>query len=124
MISQRGYILPFVMIVSTLLFFLLSHQVSLYVTELRFYKEKFETYNMDRMMQQSIGEVEQTVSIEDFSNKELVFDEGRSTIQFSNLSSTLKRVSVTVQTKNKRRASVILHYDTVEKKLVQWIEVR
>ncbi|MBM7660864.1 hypothetical protein JOC85_001636 [Bacillus mesophilus] len=122
--NQKGYILPFVMMVSTLLFFLLSHQVSLYVTELRFYKEKFETYHLERMMQQSIGVVKQKTSIEDFSPGELVLDEGRSTIQFSNLSSTIKRVSITVQTKNKRRASVILHYDLVEKKLVQWIEVR
>ncbi|WP_456278306.1 competence type IV pilus minor pilin ComGG [Bacillus sp. AK128] len=122
--NEKGYILPFVLVLSLLLFFLLSHQVSIYITDVRFYKEKFEWYHLERLIQKTMAGLEVSVEHGDFKNKEMTFEEGKAIIQFSTVSTTEKRIDITVQTNNRRKSSVILHYHLLENKLIKWTEAR
>ncbi|MFZ3590316.1 competence type IV pilus minor pilin ComGG [Bacillus sp. DJP31] len=122
--NQKGYILPFVLMLSTLLFFILSHQVTMYVTEMKFYQESKELQEIERMIQKSVKDMIVLVQDEAFQNKEILYEEGKVTIQLISESSTQKIITIRVQTINKRKSSVILYYDTVNQRITRWTEGR
>jgi hypothetical protein len=122
--SQKGYILPFVMMMSTLVLFLLSHQIAMYMSDMQFYKEKFELYNIERIIQKSIKEVENLFEEETVQYKEVLYDEGKASFQLASYSPSQKRIKIVAQTNNKRKSTIILYYDFIEHKIIRWIEGR
>jgi hypothetical protein len=122
--SQKGYVLPFVMMISTLILFLLSHQIAMYMTDMRFYKEKFELYSIERIIQKSIKEVENIFGEETVQYKEVLYDEGKATFQLSAYSPSQKRITIVAQTNNNRKSTIIIYYDFIDHKIVSWVERR
>jgi hypothetical protein len=121
---ENGYVLPFVMMISTLLLFMLTHQVTIYVTEIKFYKEKNELYAIDRILQKSVKDLQQVQINDSAQSKELHYDEGKAVLQIQASSLPLKTIYIKVETKEKRKSTVIVHYDIEEQEVVRWIEGR
>lgn len=122
--NNNGFVLPMVMIVSTLIFFILSHQISLYVTDMKFYKEKFETYKIDRLLQKGVRDVESALHNTYIASTQFFYEEGRANIQITAISPTQKNIRLTVVTNNNRSSTVILYYNPVDQKIYRWVEGR
>jgi hypothetical protein len=122
--NEQGFVLPFVMMISTLLLYILIHQVTVYVTEIKFYKEKLEVYALDRILQKSVKELQHLEIDASFQNVEIRYDEGNAIIQISASTLPEKTIKIKAETKEKRKTTVIVHYDTVHHEIVRWIEGR
>jgi hypothetical protein len=121
---ENGYVLPFVMMISTLILFILSHQVTIYVTEIKFYKEKAELYAIERILQKSVIDLQQIQINDTAQSKELKYDEGKAILQINATTLPVKTINIKVETNEQRKSTVIVHYDTVNFEIVRWIEVR
>lgn len=122
--NNKGYVLPMVMMISSLLFFILSHQVGLYVTDMKFYHEKFEMYKIDRLLQKGVKDIENALKDKELSSAQFVYDEGRATIQISTISQTQKNIRLSVLTNNSRTSTVILYYNPITKNIYRWLETK
>ncbi len=110
--------------ISSLLFFILSHQVSIYVIELKFYQEQKEIYDIERMLQKTVKDIHSLVQEGTLQSKEIHYQEGKTTLQITPSSSTQKMITFKIETIGRRKSSVILHYDTKNQQITRWIEGR
>ncbi|MBM6617305.1 competence type IV pilus minor pilin ComGG [Bacillus suaedaesalsae] len=122
--NQRGYVLPLVLMVSTLLLFILAHQLSLYVTESKFYNESSEIYKMDLILQKVTKDLKDVVADPSLKSKVYQFKEGSALLSMNYDNPSIIQVQIKVETKNNRKSSVLVHYDPVNNKITKWIEGR
>ncbi|WP_246945954.1 competence type IV pilus minor pilin ComGG [Bacillus pinisoli] len=94
------------------------------MTDIRFYKERFQINSLETLLQKSMVEVKQRTEQKKFTNTTLKYEEGKSVITFVDIAPNQKRITITVQTDSKRKASVVLYLDVIESKVTRWVEVR
>ncbi|KAA0549438.1 hypothetical protein FZW96_05890 [Bacillus sp. BGMRC 2118] len=122
--NQRGYALPLVMMISTLLLFILAHQLSLYRIESKFYNESAELYKIDRILQKVTKELKDVTADSSITTYVLQYEEGRADLTMNYHNSSLIQVQIKAVTNNNRKSTVIVYYDPVNNSVTKWIEGR
>ncbi|MFD1736524.1 competence type IV pilus minor pilin ComGG [Bacillus salitolerans] len=120
--KERGYILPFVLMICTLLFLLLSNQLTLYVTGLKFYKEKEEIMKIERMLQKSLVEMKTIVNDTLSMSAVLFYEEGTVQYEMSEAGENFVTIDLTYTTTENRKRKVELIFDRHKMIFVSWIE--
>jgi Tfp pilus assembly protein PilN len=122
--KQSGYILPFVVMVSSLVFFILFHEVTLYHSELTFYKEKQEITFLERLLQKTLKELKPILQENNFTDYQFFYEEGNVIINFETVSENQHKINIYIETTGKRKSKHILYYNIDEQNVEKWIEGR
>lgn len=122
--NQKGYMLPIVMMFCTLILFILNHQINLYLTETKFYNESSELSKIDLILQKVTKDLKHLASDSTIRSTVLTYEEGKATVMLNRELAAYTQVQINVETKNKRKTTVLVHYDTAENNIIKWIEGR
>ncbi|QOR65503.1 hypothetical protein IM538_17055 [Cytobacillus suaedae] len=125
--NEKGFILPTTLAISLVLIIVFTHQLDLYLTEKRFYKEVEEQYHLEMIISMSIDDIIEEIEVRTENNTQtssysawLYYPNGK--VRYLVAQQTLDTLSITMycETSNGRKYNARLLYNLMEKRPVQW----
>ncbi|MBE4907947.1 hypothetical protein IMZ08_07765 [Bacillus luteolus] len=126
--NEKGFILPTTIAISLLFFAVFTHQLDLYITEKRFYKEVEEQYHLEIIISMAVDDIIEEIerrkvegSLTSSYSEWLYYPNGQ--VRYQVAEQTLDRFAITMycDTSNGRKYNAKFLYNYTEKKPGQWI---
>ncbi len=126
--NDKGFILPTTIAISLLFFAVFTHQLDLYLTEKRFYKEVEEQYHLEMIISMAVNDIIEEIeskivegSLTSAYSAWLYYPNGK--VRYQVAEQTLERFAITMycETSNGRKYNAKYLYDYTEKKPSLWI---
>lgn len=121
--KEKGFILPLTCCFVFLFLSLIMHQVSVYLSEVRFYQEGKQSYRLENVLTLGIYDAKEILQQKDITNtyKETkVYPHGKVVMTFSPVDTTGVKVELACDNGNEYRRTVTYYYDKIDEKLYVW----
>ncbi|MGV3464122.1 MAG: competence type IV pilus minor pilin ComGG [Heyndrickxia sp.] len=121
--NEKGFILPFTLMVTFVVFFLILSSVQIYLSESRYLQEAKGYYIRNSMVSLSMKTL-----MEHFENQKIEeygvisFEEGTVSFQIRPIEEHQYRIILTTRLSNGQETKNELIYDKAEKRILKWIE--
>jgi hypothetical protein len=126
--NQRGTALPLVLVISFLLIFLTVHQLSLYVSEAKLYKEVESFYEVNHLLESGVVEAVSLIRTAEephlLANIQSTYPNGQIVYTFEKMSDEIGSVIIECQTSSNRYYKGQAYFQYEDGKVIQWIEYR
>jgi competence protein ComGG len=125
--NEKGFILPTTIVISFLFFLVFTHQLDLYMSEKRFYKEVEEQYQLEMILNMAVDDIIE--EIEALKEEEtltssysawLYYPNGQVRYQVVLLTEDMVQITMYCQTTKGRKYNARFIYDFVERKRSEW----
>lgn len=128
--NEKGFILPTTMVISLLFFAVFTHQLDLYLTEKRFYKEVEEQYQLEMILNMAVDDIVEDIEVSkeegtltSSSSAWLYYPNGQVRYLVSILDVDVVSITMNGETLHGRKYNARFMYHFIEKKPSQWIRL-
>ncbi|PLT29179.1 competence type IV pilus minor pilin ComGG [Peribacillus deserti] len=122
--NQRGIAFPMVLIFAAVFLMALTAAVDIFITEKKFYYESAEKLKADYILRLGVNEIlEMIAKKEQTAAGFLFYLHGDLFYEINKEGDYIHNVHVYISTKQNRKMEAIFKYDSLQQKMIEWIEI-
>jgi hypothetical protein len=123
--NEKGAVFPIVIIIAAVFLSFTLFSIERYATDKQFYKESEEKLILEQLIRLATKDVTQELELSDIIEEKegiLFYPGGDVYYQLTKSSEPVIKVLLYGSTKDERKVQSLFLYDTLEKKVIEWIE--
>ncbi|PKR86059.1 competence type IV pilus minor pilin ComGG [Heyndrickxia camelliae] len=122
--NEKGFILPFTLMITFVVFFLLLSSVQIYLSEFRYLQEAKGYYIRNSMISLTLKTLMERIENQKMENQGVIsFEEGNVSFQIKSIDDNQYRIILTTHLSFGQETKNELIYDQTEKRISKWIEI-